>query len=222
MTERDPFKDVESSEVTTTGPSADADGRQDRPDVAGDLGKLAIGEIRTRHQAHVWAFDQVKAGLAIYHNLCLMFTRLCPNADALYPDARTAWREAEHKHHTSDPDAVPNGKPVHFATSSEHDHVAWAIGNGRCVSSDTDASRPGTVNVVRIQAICDAWSATLLGWADDINGELVPAPKPRPRVSDRAWRVRHLVAAIKRAQSEGQSRRVARLRRWLRAIRRAR
>ncbi len=220
-TQRDPFAGVEPSPVTTDGPAAPADGLQDRLD--GDaIAKLADTAIRTRHQAHVWAFGQVRAGLPIYHELCLMFTRLCPNVGPLYPDARTARLEAVHFHRESDPDKVPNGKPVHFATSSDHDHVAWAIGNGKCVSSDTDRERPGTVNVVRIQAICDAWGAKLLGWADDINGEDVPAPRPRPRVSDRAWRIRMLRSAIQRARSAGQLHRVARLRKWLRALRKMR
>lgn len=213
--------DVTPAKVTTTGPP-DLDRQDSREPTA--LGSAAQSPddnaVRTLHQSRVWAFAAVKSGVQLWHGLCLRFVRECFNVDSLYPDAKTAWLEARRKHYTTTAADVPNGKAT-FWQVGDHWHVAYSIGRGRVISTDTDIEAPGSANVVLITAISSAWGARLLGYVDDLNGEApVPAPKPRPRLSNREWRIRHVRQAITHARSSGQLQRAARLRDWLTDLRR--
>lgn len=217
--------DLEPVDVTTDGPAITGNGDQDLTDIADGDAKLAFGltdngKVRTKRQAIEWALDQVKRQLAIYAGLCLMFVRLCFNVDPLNPDAKSAWMECPPgRRHPFDGNyaAVPAGKAF-FYRVGEHWHVVITLPKGRCVSSDV--VRYGYVNIVRLEAIADAWAAEPLGYVDELNGEYpVPAPRPRHRVTTRQFRIRFLRAAIARARAAGDHSRAARLHRWLNQVR---
>lgn len=205
------------SEVTTAGPVVREDGAQDRQDGEAKAG-VVDDRVRTKHQAHRFAFDAVQSGRRDWHGLCLKFVRECFGVDALYPDAMTAWEEAATKHHTTDESRVPNVRPAWFR-GGEHWHIVFGIGNAKCISSDIDADEPGAVKVCRLTAIEDAWGYEFVGWADEVNEERVPAPRPRRRVSDLVFRRRMLRRAISNARRRGHDARARRLRRWLDSLR---
>lgn len=210
------FRELPDVEVRTRKPRAQDDGSQDQLDVAGKARGVVDDRVRTKHQARLFAFAAVRSGRRDWPGLCLQFVRTCFGVDPLYPDAITAWRERAGGFSINvEAHQVPNAKPVYFG-GSEHGHVAFSIGDGRCISTDIDPDEPGAANVCRIDAICSAWGMTLLGWADDINGEDVPAPRPRRRrVPDRLWRRKMLRRAIVNSRRAGNHVRTARLRRWL-------
>jgi hypothetical protein len=220
-------------DVVTDGPSYTDDGEQDLlnvdPEVAQEIASLAAevdaddetaksDGVRTRRQATRHALAAVRSGLAIWYGLCLFFVRDVPfNVDRLYPDARTAWREAERRHRfDGDYDAVPGGKPF-FYRIGIHDHVVYTLGRGKCVS--TDVVEHGKPDVVMLAAIAEKWRARPLGHTDDLNGEDVPAPRPRRRRVTRAFKVKTLRFAIVRARAAGEYGRVGRLRHWLAQVR---
>lgn len=172
--------------------------------------------VRTVRGAIEWGFGQLKARVAIYTGLCLMFVRLCFNVDPLAPDAITAWENSARKRRCT-PAEARRGH-AGFFRGGTHGHVVLCLGNGRCLTNDT--GKPGTINVAMIRDIERAWGYVFLGDVDELNGERAPRPKEptRRRVTDKVWRRRYLRRAIGRARQAGDARRVARLRRWIQSL----
>lgn len=103
--------------------------------------------------------------------MCLREVRECYAVAALYPDAATAWHQAERKHRETDPRKIPRGVPVFWTGGSGgFGHVAIATGwsMGRCWS--TDILRPGWFDKVPIELIGSKWDMRLVGWTEDLNG----------------------------------------------------
>lgn len=92
------------------------------------------------------------------------------------PDAATAWLNAEHKHHETDPRKIPRNVPVFWTGGSHgHGHIAISTGwLGRCWS--TDIERPGYFDRVDIALIGGRWGLTLVGWTEDLDGVRVYKP----------------------------------------------
>lgn len=132
--------------------------------------------MRTGRAAIHWGREQVEHPLKDWRNLCLQFVRMAFDVPARYPDAGSAWDNAARRHPTTDPNTIPRGVPVFWETAGPYDHVALSLGGGLCLS--TDVRRPGRVDVVRIDAIRQAWGAQLKGWSEDLNGVTVWTNKP--------------------------------------------
>lgn len=227
------ISELDPVDVTTEGPTLHPEGDQDvmedhalrELDGVGPATFAAFTEttakagdlVRTARGAIEWARDVSQRNVAIFAGLCLMFVRSCFNVAPLYPDAWTAWMEADRKNRCTPADA-PRGR-AGFFRGGEHGHVVLTLGRGLCYSSDV--KRKGMVDVCRIADIEKAWGYTFVGTTGDLNGEN-PVPRPRAsrrRLSDRAWRIRHVRRALLRARSEGDTQRARRLRRWLDALR---
>lgn len=100
---------------------------------------------------------------------CLREVRECYGVPAAALDATQAWDQAKRRHPQTDPRKIPRGVPVFWlGGSGGHGHVAISTGWGRCWS--TDILRAGFFDRVPIDAICDRWGLTLVGWTEDLNG----------------------------------------------------
>jgi len=86
-----------------------------------------------------------------------------------FPDAISAWKASPKKHRATHGADVPRGAPVFWG--ERLGHVALSAGGGLCWS--TDVSRPGYVDIVRIDEITQRWGKPLLGWSESLNGVLV-------------------------------------------------
>jgi hypothetical protein len=211
-------------DVTTKGPHIRDDGQQDTLDEpvdkdagSGKLGPMGAARelVRTVKQACEWGRDVMESRIDDYQGLCLRFVRECFNVDPFYPDAITAWEEApaSAKHRTTDPDSCPRGHAT-FWRGGDHGHVVLSVGGGIALSNDTRADAPGTINLTKIAHIHEAWGYELLGWTDEVNGEIAPAPKPAAKATTREWRLKYLRRAIVRSRAVGAHERTARLVRW--------
>ena len=100
---------------------------------------------------------------------CLKMVRMCYGIGPKYLRAIDAWNGARRKHRTSNAFEIPRGYPVYWAPN----HIAIAAGKGMCWS--TDIKRDGFFDLVPIAKIHEEWGLTLLGWSEDLNGEIVPA-----------------------------------------------
>lgn len=135
-------------------------------------------------EAREWALGQVKQRTSPYgtwYRYCLAFVRIAFGRPGGTPDAGQAWDVAKHKHRTSDPQDIPADAPVFWELPSVADHVAYSLGDGWCLSNDI--LRSGEIDRVRIQTITSRWGAQLLGWTEDLNGDIVwtlPAPPESP------------------------------------------
>ncbi len=224
--------ELDPVEVTTTGPQAvhndgdqdvEADDRLLELDGVGPATFAAFTEtkaddlVRTARGAIEWARDVSQRNVAIFAGLCLMFVRSCFNVGPLYPDAWTAWLEADRRNRCT-PNDAPRGR-AGFFRGGLHGHVVLTLGKGLCYSSDV--KRKGMVDVCRIADIEKAWGYTFVGTTGDLNGESpVPRQKAsRRRLTDRQWRIRFLRRALLRARSQGEVERARRVRRWLDALR---
>lgn len=189
-----------------------------RQDDLEGLGGPAPGAPRTPAEALAtarrFAADSVYVGVGY----CLKTVRTFYGVPALYPDAETAWEEAEQQHPTSDPKAIPRGVPVWW-TNGRYGHVALSAGGGMCWT--TDYRRTGYVNLAPIGPLAAWCGGRLVGWTEDVNGVDVWNPKPtKPApVFDRADRLKVVTRALERAQANGAPRyRVEGLRAWARQI----
>lgn len=222
----DLIAELEPAEITTSGPSTPPDEAQDitsSPATLEGVGPATLAKmgasdalVRTVRGAIEWGRGQARDKVAAYKGLCLMFVRMCFNVDPLYPDAITAWENADHRRRVT-PEAADRGH-AGFFRGGTHGHVVLTLGRGLCLTNDTGA--PGTINVARIRDIEAAWGYQWLGTTNDLNGES-PVPRVRaskPRMTDRQWRIRHLRRAIVRARAASDGARVRRLKRWLTAI----
>jgi len=85
-----------------------------------------------------------------------------------YTFALRGWQNTpdDRRHYDRTP---PKGAVVYFSASSNgYGHIALSLGGGRIVS--TDVPRNGQIGVTTIDAICDAWGRTYLGWSDSFMG----------------------------------------------------
>jgi len=105
--------------------------------------------------------------------MCLQVCRTWAGINARYPDATTAWHNANNRHH-GDRLGIPRGAAVYWTGGSKgFGHIAISIGGGLVRS--TDANGPGRV-ASRPVAWFDAnWpSLNYAGWADNINEVTIP------------------------------------------------
>lgn len=140
--------------------------------------------MRRGNTAIAWGREQMHAPVKDFAGLCLQFVRMCFGLGAVHPSAIAAWNAAGRRHPTTDAGTIPRGVPV-FWRIGDFGHIALSLGGGLCLS--TDVKRRGRVDIVRIDAIREAWGAQLLGWSEDLNGVRVwrnkpaaPAPAPAP------------------------------------------
>lgn len=194
----------------------DQDTLADPPALSAELARVAGDDVRTVAGACRWAWSQVKANVDDYFGLCLMFVRMCLGVDPLYPDAITAWREADRKVREDRPHEIPRGYAT-FYRGGEHGHVVLSLGDGYCIS--TDIRDRGQANKCKLSAITEAWGYELLGYVKDLNGEVAPRETNRRKVSTRDWRIRRLRAAVTHARNAGNMANAERLAVWLRELR---
>lgn len=85
-------------------------------------------------------------------------------------DAAQAWANAQHKHHETDPGAIPRGVPVFWlGGSGGHGHISIGIGNGGHWT--TDLLRTGFFDRTGIRLVSRKWtSLRLVGWTEDLDG----------------------------------------------------
>jgi cell wall-associated NlpC family hydrolase len=102
---------------------------------------------------------------------CLEWSRTRAGIPARYPDAATAWRHATGKHPADR--TPPEGAAVYWTGGDEgYGHVAISLGRGRIRSSD--AGGAGRVSTVPLTWVSRRWGLEYAGWADSINGYVIP------------------------------------------------
>lgn len=186
-------------------------------DVHDDLDELGAGTVTpaTPAQAlqHAWFLNT--DGVYVGVGYCLKTVRDPEfRIPALYPDAETAWEEADQKHPTADPHDIPRGAVV-FWTNGRHGHVALSAGGGLCWT--TDYRRPGYVDLAPIASLASWCGGTLVGWAEDLNGiDVWPNERPaRPPFGLDEWIV-VVKNALRRARdNKASKRRIDGLKKWL-------
>jgi hypothetical protein len=189
-------------------------GAQDDLDELGGPGDAPRTSREAAREGRRW----IAVALFLGVGYCLKAIRSLFGVGALWPDASTAWEETEHKHRTSDPNAIPWGVPVWW-WNSRYGHVAFSIGGGLCLT--TDYTRPGYFCVARIADLGPWCGGELVGWSNDINGVVVwrPKKKAKPYHAD-AERLAIVEAALKRAQKANARReKIEDLKKWADRIR---
>lgn len=162
-----------------------------RPAVA----SLLAATTRSIPEAIAWARRQVTAPSHSWFQLCLSFVRQAYGLPAVYGSAKAAWEGAEDQVTTSRAAGIPRGVPV-FYKGGTYWHVVLSLGDGLCLSNDV--RRRGKIDVVRLDAITEAWGYPIIGWTRDLNGRTLPAP-PRPLV--RRPNVEAALAAVAKARA---------------------
>ena len=109
--------------------------------------------------------------------MCLQQVHDWAGIPARYPDASTAWRNANDRHRDRNP---PRGAAVYWTGGSRgFGHIAISLGRGRIRS--TDAGGSGRVATRTIGWFDRNWtSLRYAGWSWDINEVTIPhrkAPK---------------------------------------------
>lgn len=207
------------TDVDPTPYPADAD--QDDVEGLGGPGD----SLRHSKAAIAFARDLIKQHAYVGVGYCLKTVRTYFGVAALYPDAETAWEQAQHKHRTSNPDHFPWGTPG-FATNGGNGHVWLNIGHGRCIT--TDYGQAGYIGIAPISAMAPWVRGELAGWSKDLNGVVVwrrdkptPTPEPDPKPEpEKLWtlqdRLDFLEAALKRArENNARQRRIDSLKKWV-------
>ncbi|MEE8725140.1 MAG: NlpC/P60 family protein [Bifidobacterium crudilactis] len=124
--------------------------------------------INTREQAIAKSQTITKG----YAGMCLAFVKDCYNAQAVHPSAISAWNTSTHKHATTDLSGIPRGAPIFFAPhGSPYGHVAIYLGDG---TMRTTNSSTGLIHTDPVSIWTHQYGYTLLGWTDDIEGQLIP------------------------------------------------
>jgi hypothetical protein len=105
--------------------------------------------------------------------MCLQQCRVWAGINAKYPDASTAWRNANNRH-PGDRTSIPRGAAVYWTGGSKgYGHIAISIGKGLVRS--TDANGTGRVASRPIAGFDSSWpSLKYAGWADNINEVTIP------------------------------------------------
>lgn len=103
--------------------------------------------------------------------MCLQWTRLQYGIAARYPDATTAWQNAEHRHPGDR--TPPLGAPVFWTGGSKgHGHVAIYVGDG--MIRGTDSPTAGKIGTVPLSYPEQHWGLRYGGWSEDVNGVRIP------------------------------------------------
>lgn len=114
--------------------------------------------------------------------MCLQQSRTWAAIPARYPDAATAWRNANDKHRDKNP---PRGAAVYWVGGSRgFGHIAISLGKHKVRS--TDAGGSGRVATRTIGWFGRHWpSLKYAGWAWDINEVTIPHRKPPVKAAAR-------------------------------------
>ena len=105
--------------------------------------------------------------------MCLQVCRTWAGINAKYPDASTAWRNANNRH-PGDRTSIPRGAAVYWTGGSKgYGHIAISLGKGLVRS--TDANGQGRVASRPLAWFDASWpSLKYAGWADNINEVTIP------------------------------------------------
>lgn len=109
--------------------------------------------------------------------MCLAQTRQWCGIPSRYPDASTAWRNANYRK-VGDKTNIPRGAAVYWTGGSKgYGHIALSLGGGRIRS--TDAGGSGRVATRDLSWFARHWpSLRYAGWAWNINEVHIPNNKP--------------------------------------------
>lgn len=174
----------------------------------------------TSWEALKLAKQWIAEGVWIGVGYCLRTIRSLYGVPALYPDAETAWEEADRKHPQTDPAKIPWGVPV-FWTNGRYGHIAFSIGHGRCITTDYVAT--GKLGVAPIAALGPWCGGRLVGWTNDLNGVDVWEPDAKKPAAPKKWTARDRRDFLKRALDRNLERdvhdhnqlKIQGLRRWI-------
>lgn len=196
-------------------PFADIEAREGAQD---DLDELGGGDApRDRHEAVTLGRHWIAIALYLGVGYCLKTIRSLFGVMPLWPDAETAWEEAEYRHRVTRLEDIPWGVPIWWI-NGRYGHVALYIGRGLCIT--TDYKESGRLCIARVDALASWCGGTFVGWTNDINGVVVwrprrtkPKPKPWGTTEDR---LNVVLAALKREREKETPsvRRVKGLRAW--------
>lgn len=194
-------------------PFVEEDDREGQDDFEG-LG-AAGDSLRSSREAIAlgrgWARDDVFVGVGY----CLKTVRTLFGVAPLWPDAETAWEEADQRTR-ADVEDTPWGVPNYW-TNGRYGHIALSLGihRGRHLSLTTDYVRTGFLGVAATDALGPWCRGEYAGWAYDVNGVVVFRPKHKPKPWGLEERRELVQSALERAIRNGaRDRRINGLRRW--------
>jgi hypothetical protein len=103
---------------------------------------------------------------------CLQQTRIWADIASKYPDASTAWRNANQRH-VGDRHP-PRGVAVYWTGGSHgYGHIACSLGGGKIRTTDGNGS--GNVATRELGWVESTWGLPYAGWANNINEVTIPA-----------------------------------------------
>jgi hypothetical protein len=103
---------------------------------------------------------------------CLQQTRIWAEIDSKYPDATTAWKNANNKHPGDR--HPPRGVAVYWTGGSKgYGHIACSLGGGKIRTTDGDGN--GNVATRDLDWVQQHWGLPYAGWANNINEVTIPA-----------------------------------------------
>lgn len=207
--------DASEEEPGAPYPDADLDERDGLQD---DLDELGGGDApRDRHEAVELGRHWIAIALYLGVGYCLKTIRSLFGTMPLWPDAETAWEQAEYQHRVTNPAKIPWGVPIWWI-NGRYGHVALYIGRGLCIT--TDYKEPGRLCIARVDALASWCGGTFVGWTNDINGVVVwrprrtkPKPKPWGSLDDRLNLIQGVIAR-ERNKDQPNVRRLKGLRAW--------
>lgn len=115
------------------------------------------------------AVDNAREQTTCEPGMCLKNVRQWWGIASMYPDAITAWREADRKH--PDDKEPPLGAPI-FWEGGQHGHIAIYVGGPELRS--TDCTSTGRVSDAHGSWVRNQWGYEYLGWSGDLNGVDLP------------------------------------------------
>lgn len=198
-------------------PWADIENRDGTQD---DLDELGGGDApNTRVEAVALGRHWIAIALYVGVGYCLKTIRSLFGVMSLWPDAETAWEQAEHKHWVNVTDLlekVPWGVPIWWV-NGRYGHVALYIGRGLCIT--TDYKESGRLCIARVDQLAAWCGGRFVGWSNDINGVVVWRPKrnkkPRKPWGNPEDRLKVVQAALKAArEGDAPERKVEGLKAW--------
>lgn len=211
----DTLDDITTALVATFDPDAAPAPYPDR-DLQDDLDELGgPGDApNSPREAAALGLRMVQEETWVGVGYCLRTIRSLFGVGALYPNAETAWEEADHKHRTDDPADLKAWTPIWW-TNGGNGHVALDLKrDGLCLT--TDYVQSGRLGVARISALGPWCGGRLRGWTEDVNGVRVWAPRDPFGRQDK---VRIIQNALQRArENDRPDRYVNGLAQWLHNI----